>query len=164
MMNPLSRKGQDRKGGVEVYRTAHYSADSVETKWYLIDATDQILGRLASKIAKLLMGKHKPEYTPSSLVGDFVIVVNADKIKVTGKKMRDKKYYFHSGYLGNLKELSLRQMMERSPERVIRLAVSGMLPKNKLRKRMLKRLKIYRGPEHPHSAQKPIPIKLEDIK
>jgi len=119
--------------------TKEYKPEEVEVKWYLVDAEGKTLGRLASEIAKILMGKHKPQYTPSKVLGDFVIVVNADKVKVTGKKLVAKKYYRHSGYLGNLKEIPLWMMMEKHPERVIELAVSGMLPKNRLRKRMLKK-------------------------
>ncbi len=145
-------------------KTKFFSREEVTPKWYLVNAEGQILGRLASKIAKILMGKHKPEYTPSQVLGDFVVVVNAEKITVTGKKLRDKKYYSHSGYLGNLKERSLREMLEKHPERVIELAVKGMLPKNRLRNDMMRRLKVYRGPEHPHQAQKPEPLDLESIK
>ncbi len=127
----------------------------VERKWWIIDATGKTLGRLASEIATLLRGKHKPIYTPSVDVGDFVIVINADKVKVTGKKEQKKVYYSHSGYLGHLRETPLFVMRQRHPERIIKLAVKGMLPKTSMGKRMLRRLKVYAGPEHPHQAQKP---------
>ncbi|MCD6407897.1 50S ribosomal protein L13 [bacterium] len=133
----------------------------MEKEWFLIDAEGQILGRLASNIAKILMGKHKPTYTPNIDTGDYVIVVNAEKIKVTGKKLTDKIYYRHSGYLGGLKEETLMSLLSRKPEKVIELAVKGMLPKNKLGRKMIKKLKVYRGPEHPHQAQKPKVLKIE---
>ncbi|MBZ4643258.1 MAG: rplM [Deferribacteraceae bacterium] len=127
----------------------------MDKKWYLVDANDVILGRLASKIAKILMGKNKPVYTPFMDTGDFVVVVNAEKIKVTGKKLKDKKYYAYSGYFGGLKEKTLEEMLDRKPEDVIRLAVKRMLPKNRLGRKMIKKLKIYAGNEHPHAAQQP---------
>ncbi len=135
--------------------------NKVDRKWWLIDAKDKILGRLASQIAVLLMGKHKPTYTPHIDSGDFVVVVNADKIKVTGKKMTDKIYYWHSGYPGGLKQRTLKQMLEKNPTRVLYLAVKRMLPKNKLQAKRLKRLKIYASEDHPHHAQKPEPLNLE---
>ncbi len=125
----------------------------IERRWYLIDAQGQTLGRLAAFIARLLMGKQKPIYTPSVDVGDGVIVINAEKIRVTGKKLDSKIYYWHTGYLGGLKHKSLRQLLEEQPEKVLYLAVKGMLPKNRLRDRRLRRLRIYRGSEHPHTAQ-----------
>ena len=127
----------------------------VERKWYVVDASDKILGRLASGIAIKLRGKDKPIFTPHMDAGDFVIVVNAEKIRVTGRKMDDKYYYHHSGYLGGLKKINLRKLLEKKPEDVIRHAVRGMLPKNKLGRRLLKKLKVYAGPDHPHKAQKP---------
>ena len=133
----------------------------MEKEWFVIDAEGQILGRLASNIAKILMGKHKPTYTPNIDTGDYVIVVNAEKIKVTGKKLTDKIYYRHSGYLGGLKEETLMSLLNRKPEKVIELAVKGMLPKNKLGRKMIKKLKVYRGPDHPHQAQKPKILKIE---
>lgn len=136
-------------------KTPFVKKEKIERKWYLIDATGQILGRLASKIAKILMGKHKPTYTPNMDTGDYVIVINAEKIRVTGKKLQEKIYYKHSGYLGNLKEEKLISLLNRRPETVIRIAVEGMLPKNRLGKKMIKKLKIYKGSEHPHVAQKP---------
>lgn len=129
--------------------------DKVERKWYVVDADGQTLGRLASEVAKVLRGKNKPIYTPHIDTGDYVIVVNADKIKVTGKKLDQKIYYRHSDYVGGMKEFTLREMMDRKPERVIELAVKGMLPKGPLGRAMIKKLHVYAGPEHNHAAQKP---------
>ncbi len=126
----------------------------VEKKWHLIDAKDRILGRLASKIAIILRGKHKPIFTPHMDAGDYVVVVNADKVALTGDKLEKKMYYRHSGYVGGLKEIPAKEMLLRRPENLIRLAVKGMLPKNSLGRRQLTKLKIYAGPDHPHQAQK----------
>lgn len=126
----------------------------------MVDASGKVLGRLATRIAKILMGKHKPNYTPHVDTGDYVIVVNADKVVLTGKKLDQKVYYWHSGYPGGLKSLTARQMLEKHPERLIWLAVKRMLPKNRKGRKMLKRLKVYASPEHPHQAQKPEPIEL----
>ncbi|OPZ61024.1 MAG: 50S ribosomal protein L13 [Deltaproteobacteria bacterium ADurb.Bin510] len=134
--------------------------DEVARQWVLVDATDMVLGRLAADVAAILRGKTKPEYTPHTDVGDFVVVINADKIKVTGKKEEQKLYRRHSGYMGGLKELTLKQMMEKKPEEVIRLAVKGMLPKGSLGSAQLKKLKVYAGAEHPHAAQLPQQITL----
>lgn len=131
------------------------SPATIERKWYVVDATDQTLGRLASEIAKILRGKNKPTYTPHIDTGDFVIVVNAEKIKVTGKKLDQKIYYHHSDYVGGMKETTLKEMMAKKPENVITLAVKGMLPKGPLGRSMLKKLHVYAGPEHNHAAQKP---------
>ncbi|MDD3726115.1 MAG: 50S ribosomal protein L13 [Candidatus Ratteibacteria bacterium] len=127
----------------------------IEKRWYLIDAEDKTLGRLASKVAKILMGKNKPIWSPNVDTGDFVVVINAEKVKVTGKKLDGKMYYRHSGYLGSLKTESMRSLMNRRPEMVVNLAVRGMLPKTKLGNQMIKKLKVYRGSEHPHQAQNP---------
>ena len=132
-----------------------------ERNWLLVDAEGQTLGRLATQIADALRGKRKPVYTPHVDVGDFVVVVNAQKISVTGSKLQEKMYYRHSGYPGGLKSRTLNDMLERRPEEVIRLAVRGMLPKNRLARKQLTKLKVYAGPEHPHEAQKP--QKLETI-
>ncbi len=132
----------------------------VEKKWYVVDATDCTLGRLSSEIAKVLRGKNKPEYTPNVDVGDYVIVVNADKVKVTGKKMNQKTYYHHSEYIGGMKETKLADMMATKPEKVIELAVKGMLPKGKLGRSMIKKLHVYAGPEHKQQAQKPEELKF----
>jgi large subunit ribosomal protein L13 len=126
-----------------------------ERKWYVVDAEGKILGRLAVEIAKVLRGKHKPSFLPYKDNGDFVIVVNAGKVRVTGKKLRQKMYWHHSGYPGGLKGHTLGYMLKNKPEEVIRKAVWGMLPKNRLGRKLLRKLKIYRGPEHPHAAQKP---------
>jgi large subunit ribosomal protein L13 len=132
----------------------------IEREWWVVDAKGLTLGRLASKIAPILKGKHKPIYAPNIDAGDFVIVLNADRIHVTGKKMDDKKYYRHSGYPGGLTTTSLRDMLKKSPERVIELAVRGMLPKNPLGRKMLKKLKVYAGNEHPHQAQQPKKLEI----
>lgn len=135
------------------FKTYLPKQEEIKREWHVIDASGQILGRLASRIAYLLRGKHKPHYTPHLDVGDYVVVLNAAKIRVTGKKMRQKIYYRHSGYPGGLKEIPLERMMAKHPERVIWLAVKGMLPKNTLGRRMLDRLKVYPGETHPHQAQ-----------
>lgn len=127
----------------------------IERKWYVVDATDKTLGRLASEIAKVLTGKNKPIYTPHIDTGDYVIVINADKVKVTGKKLDQKLYIHHTGYMGGLKQKTLRVMMDTKPEAVVMHAVKGMLPKNSLGRQMLKKLRVYAGPEHEHAAQKP---------
>jgi large subunit ribosomal protein L13 len=129
--------------------------------WLVIDATGQTLGRLATQIAEALRGKRKPEYTPHIDTGDFVIVVNAEKIHVTGNKLADKKYYRHSGYPGGLKVRTLGEQLERRPEEVIRKAVKGMLPRNRLGRKQLTKLKVYAGPDHPHAAQKPQPMEIQ---
>ena len=131
------------------------SPATIERKWYVVDATDKTLGRLSSQIASVLRGKNKPTYTPSMDTGDYVIVINADKIKVTGKKMDQKIYYRHSDYVGGMKEATLKEMMAKKPEDVIKLAVKGMLPKGPLGRAMMKKLFVYAGAEHPHAAQKP---------
>ena len=127
----------------------------VERKWYVVDATGYTLGRLASEVAKVLRGKNKPLFTPHVDTGDYVIVVNADKIKVTGKKLDQKIYYHHSDYVGGMKETTLREMMAKKPEKVVELAVKGMLPKGPLGKSMITKLHVYAGPEHEQAAQKP---------
>jgi large subunit ribosomal protein L13 len=132
-----------------------------ERNWLVVDATGQTLGRLATQIADALRGKTKPEYTPHVDTGDFVVVVNAEKISVTGNKRADKKYYRHSGYPGGIKERTLDDMLERRPEEVIRIAVKGMLPRNRLARKQLTKLKVYAGPDHPHAAQKPTPMEIQ---
>jgi large subunit ribosomal protein L13 len=140
-----------------------YSAKpgEVAREWYLVDADGQTLGRLATRIADTLRGKLKPQYTPHVDTGDFVIVVNAEKIAVTGNKLDQKRYYRHSGYPGGLRTRTLREQLDRRPTEVLRVAVKGMLPKNRLARRQLTKLKIYAGPEHPHAAQNPRPLDLE---
>jgi len=135
--------------------------DEVKRDWYVVDLEGKNLGRSATQIAMTLMGKTKPTYTPNIDVGDFVIVVNADKFNVTGNKLLDKFYRRHSGYPGGLKEMNLRDMLKKHPDRAIKLAVAGMLPKNKLRAKRMKRLKVFTGPRHDHQAQKPIELKME---
>ena len=139
-----------------------YSAktDDIQKKWYVIDAEGKVLGRLASEIAKIIRGKHNPLFTPHVDCGDSVVVVNAKKIVLTGRKLSQKKYYRHSGYTGGLKETTAEKLLEKSPEDVIRLAVKGMLPKNKLGSQLNKNLKVYAGSEHPHSAQLPEALEI----
>ena len=131
------------------------SPKTIERKWFVVDAAGQTLGRLASEVAKVLRGKNKPIFTPHIDTDDYVIVVNADKIAVTGKKMEQKRYYRHSDYIGGLKSVSLREMMQKKPEEVVRKAVKGMLPKGPLGSEMISKLHVYAGSEHPHAAQKP---------
>lgn len=132
----------------------------VRRDWYIVDATDKTLGRLASELARRLRGKHKAEFTPHVDTGDYMVVVNAEKVGVTGKKRSDKMYYRHTGYIGNLKEMNLETLLDSHPERAIEYAVKGMLPKNRLGRAMFKKLKVYRGSEHPHSAQQPQPLEI----
>ena len=134
----------------------------IERRWYVVDAEGKTLGRLATQIADTLRGKTKPQYTPHVDTGDFVVVVNAEKIAVTGKKLDQKRYYRHSGYPGGLRSRSLREQLDRQPTEVLRKAVKGMLPRNRLSRAQLNKLKIYAGPEHPHTAQAPKPLPLED--
>jgi large subunit ribosomal protein L13 len=129
--------------------------------WLIVDATGQTLGRLATQIADALRGKRKPEYTPHCDVGDFVVVVNAEKVAVTGNKRANKRYYRHSGYPGGLRSRSFEEMIERRPEEVLRLAVKGMLPRNRLARKQITKLKVYAGPDHPHVAQKPQPMEMQ---
>ena len=136
-------------------KTYMANPDKIERKWYVVDAEGATLGRLASEIAKVLRGKNKPEYTPHIDTGDYVIVVNAEKIKVTGKKMNQKIYYNHSDYVGGMRETTLAEMMDKKPEKVIELAVKGMLPKGPLGRQMYTKLFVYAGPDHKHAAQKP---------
>ena len=132
----------------------------VEKKWYLVNAENRILGRLASQIAVRLRGKHKPIFTPHADTGDFIVVINAEKVALTGSKWDNKLYYRHSGYLGGLKKISAKQLLEKKPEEVLRLAVRRMLPKNSLGRRQLKKLKIYAGSDHPHQAQNPEKLEI----
>ena len=134
-------------------KTYSLKAKEIDKGWHVIDATGQTLGRLASRVAGLLMGKHKPTYSPHLDMGDFVVVVNAEKVRVTGKKLTDKIYYRHTGYMGGIKETVLKDLLARRPGRVIELAVRGMLPRNRLSRALLRHLKVYAGPDHPHEAQ-----------
>jgi large subunit ribosomal protein L13 len=142
-------------------KTWNAKPGEIERGWYLVDAEGKNLGRLATQIADTLRGKRKPQFTPHVDTGDFVIVVNAEKIAVTGKKLDDKMYYRHSGYPGGLKQRTLREQLERRPTEVIRAAVKGMLPRNKLARQQLTKLKVYAGPEHPHDAQAPKTLEVE---
>ena len=142
-------------------RTWNAKPGEIERRWYVVDAEGKTLGRLATRIADALRGKDKPTYTPHVDTGDFVIVVNAEKIQVTGNKLDQKIYYRHSGYPGGLKERTLREQLDRRPTEVLRVAVKGMLPRNKLSRAQLTKLKIYAGPDHPHEAQAPEPLDLE---
>ena len=142
-------------------KTYNAKPGEVAREWYLVDADGQTLGRLATRIADTLRGKRKPVYTPHVDTGDFVVVVNAEKIAVTGNKLDQKRYYRHSGYPGGLRSRTLREQLERRPTEVLRAAVKGMLPKNRLARQQLTKLKIYAGPEHPHVAQKPQPLEIE---
>jgi large subunit ribosomal protein L13 len=141
-----------------VQKTYYPSASELSTEWVLVDAAEETLGRISARIAHILLGKHKPTFTPGVSVGDFVVVVNAERIRVTGKKMDDKVYHHHSGYPGGIKAITLRQQLVKHPDRVIRSAVWGMLPHNKFGRKIIKRLKIYSGSEHPHAAQEPKPL------
>ena len=132
----------------------------IDKKWYLVDAEGKVLGRIVTEIANVLRGKNKPVFTPHVDTGDFVVVINADKVNLTGKKLLQKVYYRHSGYIGGLKTMTANEMLEKKPEEIIRHAVKGMLPKNRLGRQMLKKLKVYKGTDHPHEAQQPIPLAL----
>jgi len=143
-----------------VVKTYATKPSDIERKWYLVDAQGKTLGRLATEIARILRGKHKPYFTPHLDTGDYVIVINAGKIRVTGKKLDQKIYYRHSGYPGGLKSITLREQLEKHPTRALRAAVWGMLPHNRLGRRMIKKLKIYAEDSHPHQAQQPIPLEL----
>ncbi len=133
---------------------------NVERRWWVVDASDQVLGRLATRVATVLRGKHKPTFTPHLDTGDFVIVVNAAKVKLTGRKWEQKTYYRHSGYPGGIKSLLAKRLRSEHPDRLVQTAVRGMLPKNRLGRRLIKKLKVYAGPEHPHQAQQPSDLNL----
>jgi large subunit ribosomal protein L13 len=141
-----------------VQKTYIPKASELVNEWVLVDANDQLLGRIAAQIASTLLGKHKPQFTPGVDTGDFVVVINAELVRVTGTKMDDKKYYHHTGYPSGIKEITLRRQLATHPERVLRSAVWGMLPHNKFGRKLIKKLKIYAGPEHPHTAQNPRPL------
>ncbi len=136
-------------------KTQFAKKDEISRKWYVVDAKDAVLGRLATKVATYLRGKNKPVFTPHVDTGDFVIVINAEKVRLTGNKLTDKVYYHHSGYIGGIKAETALELMKKAPERIIESAVWGMMPKNKLGKAMIKKLKVYKGAEHPHQAQTP---------
>jgi len=141
-------------------KTYQAKKEELEYQWYLVNAEGKALGRLATELAKILKGKNKPTYTPHLDTGDFVIVVNAGKVTLTGRKMKDKIYYHHTGYPGGIKEMNAEKLLARKPTEMIRIAVKGMLPKNSLGRQMLRKLKIYGGPNHPHEAQMPVPLEI----
>ncbi|WP_214414892.1 50S ribosomal protein L13 [Sphaerisporangium fuscum] len=144
-------------------RTFTPKATDVQRQWYVIDATDVVLGRLATQVATLLRGKHKPIFAPHVDTGDFVIVINADKVALTGNKLEQKKAYRHSGYPGGLRSVTYSELLEKRPERAVEKAVKGMLPKNSLGRKMAKKLKVYAGSEHPHQAQQPVPFEITQV-
>ena len=141
-------------------KTFSAKPEEVRRDWFVVDATDKTLGRLATELASRLRGKHKPEFTPHVDTGDHIVVINAERIRVTGNKLADKTYYRHTGYVGNLKSITLEKLLEKSPEQVITIAVKGMLPKNRLGRAMLKKLRVFAGPEHSHTAQQPQPLEI----
>ena len=141
-------------------KTFSAKAHEVQRDWYVVDASEKTLGRLASEIAHRLRGKHKPEYTPHVDTGDYIVVINADKVRVTGAKATDKMYHHHTGYPGGLKSLSFEKLIDKAPERVLQRAVKGMLPRNPLGRAMFKKLKVYAGTDHPHTAQQPQPLNI----
>jgi large subunit ribosomal protein L13 len=141
-------------------KTFSAKPDEVRRDWFVVDADGKTLGRLSTEIARRLRGKHKPEYTPHVDTGDYIVVVNAEKIRVTGNKMKDKMYHRYTGYVGNLKSIPLEKLMQDSPERALRFAVKGMLPRNPLGRKMFSKLRVFAGPEHPHAAQQPVPLEI----
>lgn len=141
-------------------KTFSAKAEEVRRDWYVVDATNKTLGRLSTEIARRLRGKHKPEYTPHVDTGDYIVVVNADKIRVTGNKMKDKMYHRYTGYIGNLKSMPLEKLMQETPERALQYAVKGMMPRNPLGRKMLSKLRVFAGPEHSHEAQQPITLDI----
>ena len=141
-------------------KTFSAKADEIKREWFVIDAENVILGRMAAEIARRLRGKHKPEFTPHVDTGDYIVVVNAEKLAVTGTKMKNKIYYKHTGYVGNLKSITLEKQLQKHPEKVIETAVKGMLPKNSLGRTMYRKLKVYAGPNHPHEAQQPQKLEI----
>jgi len=147
--------------GVIRMRTWTYRPGSIEREWYVIDARDVVLGRLATRVAAILRGKHRPQYTPHADCGDHVVIINADKVRVTGRKEEQKMYYRHSGYAGGLKSINLEKQRRKHPERIIESAVKGMLPKNSLGRKMLKKMNVYAGGRHPHEAQQPKTLRLD---
>lgn len=146
--------------GKEMMKTFSANAATIERTWYVIDANSQVLGRLASEIARRLRGKHKPHYTPHVDTGDYIVVVNAGMVKVTGRKATDKVYYSHSGYPGGIKSITFEKLLKKAPEQVIEKAVKGMLPKGPLGRAMFRKLKVYAGPEHKHAAQQPQKLEI----
>lgn len=145
---------------VEVMKTYVAKDTDFSRDWYVVDATEAVLGRLASQVAMRLRGKHKPIFSPHMDTGDFIVVINADKIKLTGRKWEQKNYYRHSGFIGGLKTVNAKKMLDTKPEQLVRNAVRGMLPKNRLGRKLIKKLKVYAGPDHPHAAQNPQPLEI----
>ncbi len=143
-------------------KTLFAKKGEVEKKWYVVDADGMVVGRLASRVAAILRGKHKPTYTPHVDTGDYVIIVNAEKVRFTGKKLEQKVYYHHTGYPGGLRKFTAKEIMMKHPERIIISAIKGMMPKNRLGRQQIKKLKVYCGPDHPHAAQKPEPLNLNE--
>ena len=141
-------------------KTFSAKPETVKRDWYVIDASDKVLGRLSTEIARRLRGKHKPEYTPHVDTGDYIIVINAEKVRVTGNKETDKMYHHHTGYIGSLKSISLEKQLEKAPERVLQASVKGMLPRGPLGRQMLSKLRVFAGPEHPHTAQQPVELEI----
>jgi large subunit ribosomal protein L13 len=141
-------------------KTFSAKPDEVRRDWFVVDADGKTLGRLSTEIARRLRGKHKPEYTPHVDTGDYIVVINADKIRVTGNKMKDKLYHRYTGYVGNLKAIPLEKLMQESPERALQFAVKGMLPRNPLGRKMFSKLRVFAGPEHTHTAQQPVPLEI----
>ena len=152
-------RGANIIGGISM-KTFMAKPDQVERKWYIVDATDLVLGRLASNVAAILRGKNKPIFTPNVDTGDYVIIINCDKVRLTGKKLEQKYYRYHTGYIGGLKEVQYKQLMAKKPVLAVELAVKGMLPKTSIGRKMFKKLKAYAGSEHPHAAQQPIELKF----
>jgi large subunit ribosomal protein L13 len=146
--------------GRDKMKTYQAKNEEIDHQWYLVDAEGKVLGRLAAALAKILRGKNKPIYTPHVDTGDCVVVVNAEKVSLTGKKMKDKIYYHYTGYPGGIREMSAEKLLAKKPTEIIKVAVKGMLPKNSLGRQMLRKLKVYAGPDHPHEAQKPTPLQI----
>ena len=159
-ISPFDRFSRRKYLGGNSMKTFMAKPGEVERKWYVVDATDMVLGRLASNVAAVLRGKNKPIFTPNVDTGDYVIIINADKVRLTGKKLEQKYYRYHTGYIGGLKEIQYKDMMEKKPVLAVELAVKGMLPKNSIGRKMFKKLKVYVGGEHPHAAQQPIELKF----
>ncbi len=147
--------------GLKIMKTFSAKSEEVRRDWYVVDATNKTLGRLSTEIARRLRGKHKAEYTPHVDTGDYIVVVNAEKIRVTGNKMKDKMYHRYTGYIGNLKSVPLEKLMQEKPERVLELSVKGMMPRNPLGRKMLSKLRVFAGPQHTHEAQQPITLDID---
>lgn len=159
-ISPFAEDARRKYLGGKSMKTFMAKPGEVERKWYVVDATDMVLGRLASNVAAVLRGKNKPIFTPNVDTGDYVIIINADKVRLTGKKLEQKYYRYHTGYIGGLKEIQYKDMMEKKPVLAVELAIKGMLPKNSIGRKMFKKLKVYVGSEHPHAAQQPIELKF----